>query len=234
MASVLATRGIERASQAALAALVQTASDLRFDPDYLAAVISFESAGTWDPAVRNRAGSGATGLIQFMPDTARRLGTTTDALAAMTDADQMAYVKKYLEQAGVRQGRVRTLSDLYMAVFAPSAIGKAEDAVLYSSPSSAYTQNAPLDREGKGYITKGDAAGAVQGVYNAAGGRRIEITAPPPDAWPEADDGTADTSPVSRVVPFLLGAAIGVVLVRALWSSEDRRFATAFARATSW
>lgn len=42
----------------------------------------------------NRA-SGATGLIQFMPSTAKQLGTTTDKLAAMTEVDQLDYVAKY-------------------------------------------------------------------------------------------------------------------------------------------
>ena len=40
-------------------------------PEYLLAVMSFETGGTFSPGVRNAAGSGATGLIQFMPATAR-------------------------------------------------------------------------------------------------------------------------------------------------------------------
>ena len=47
--------------------------------DYLYAVMSFETGGTFDPAQKNMAGSGATGLIQFMPDTAKGLGTSTTA-----------------------------------------------------------------------------------------------------------------------------------------------------------
>ena len=37
------------------------------------AVMSFETGGTFDPGIRNAAGSGATGLIQFMPSTAAGL-----------------------------------------------------------------------------------------------------------------------------------------------------------------
>ena len=37
----------------------------------LMAVMSFETGGTFNPNIRNAAGSGATGLIQFMPSTAR-------------------------------------------------------------------------------------------------------------------------------------------------------------------
>ena len=41
----------------------------------LMAVMSFETGGTFNPGIRNAAGSGATGLIQFMPSTAAGLGT---------------------------------------------------------------------------------------------------------------------------------------------------------------
>ena len=52
--------------------------------DYLYAVMSFETGGTFDPAQKNMAGSGATGLIQFIPSTAEGLGTSTSELARMT------------------------------------------------------------------------------------------------------------------------------------------------------
>lgn len=43
----------------------------------------------------NAPGSGAIGLIQFMPSTAKGLGTSTSALKQMTAVDQLAYVEKY-------------------------------------------------------------------------------------------------------------------------------------------
>jgi hypothetical protein len=64
------------------------------DPSHLMAAMAFETGETFSASVRNRA-SGATGLIQFMPSTARSLGTTTDKLAAMTAEDQLDYVRKY-------------------------------------------------------------------------------------------------------------------------------------------
>ena len=48
-------------------------------PEYVLAVMSFETGGSFDPAEGNSIG--ATGLIQFLPSTARGLGTTTGALA---------------------------------------------------------------------------------------------------------------------------------------------------------
>ena len=70
------------------------------------AVMSFETGGTFNPGIRNAAGSGATGLIQFMPSAAAGLGTSTQALAGMSRAEQMKYVEKYLSNKGVKGGSV--------------------------------------------------------------------------------------------------------------------------------
>ena len=50
----------------------------------LYAVMSFETGGTFDPGISNAAGSGATGLIQFMPSTARGLRYQHRSLAGMS------------------------------------------------------------------------------------------------------------------------------------------------------
>ena len=51
--------------------------DIRIpNPDFLLACMAFESGMSFCSSIRNAA-SGATGLIQFMPSTARGLGTTT-------------------------------------------------------------------------------------------------------------------------------------------------------------
>jgi hypothetical protein len=119
--------------------------------------MAFESAETFSPDVRNRV-SGATGLIQFMPSTATRLGTSTDELARMTAEEQLDYVAKYFEPYS---GRIGTVEDLYMAILWPSAIGRPNDFVLFKSPSIAYAQNAGLDQDKDGAVTKTDAAGPV-------------------------------------------------------------------------
>jgi hypothetical protein len=73
---------------------------------YLMAIMSFESDG-FNPAARNEL-SGATGLIQFMPSTAKELGTATDALARMSAEDQLDYVAAYFAPF---KGRLNTLED---------------------------------------------------------------------------------------------------------------------------
>lgn len=123
------------------------------------ACMAFESAETFRPDIRNAAGSGAVGLIQFMPATARGLGTSTEALAAMSAVEQLDYVRLYFKPYA---GRMRNLADVYMAILYPKAIGKPDDYVLFARPSIAYSQNAGLDRDGDGYITKAEAITRVQ------------------------------------------------------------------------
>ena len=128
-------------------------------------VMSFESAGTFDPAKRNMQGSGATGLIQFMPDTARRLGTSTNELAGMSRTEQLKYVDKYFANKGIEGGN---LDDLYMSILFPAAVGKPDDYVLFGKGARsgyqgvAYDQNAGLDKNGDGSVTKIEAAASVR------------------------------------------------------------------------
>lgn len=141
--------------------IVWTAEALGVPVDYLMAVIAFETGETFSPSVKNAAGSGATGLIQFMPTTAKGLGTTTAALANMSAEDQINYVYRYLLPY---KGRMKTLADVYMAVLWPSAVGKPDDAVLWSRAThpTAYRQNSGLDIDNDGIILKREAAAKVQ------------------------------------------------------------------------
>jgi hypothetical protein len=138
---------------------------LGMQPDDLLRIMSFETGGTFDPSVKNRAGSGATGLIQFMPETAKALGTTTDELARMTPEQQLEYVEKYF---AFYKGKLGNLQDAYMAVLSPRAIGQAADTPLFTQGSLEYRQNAGLDRDDKGYVTVGDAAQMVRAYGRAS------------------------------------------------------------------
>lgn len=151
----------QKVSQTFRNRIVWTADALGLPVDYLMAVIAFESGETFRPDIKNAAGSGATGLIQFMPATAKGMGTTTAALAAMSAEDQVNYVYRYLLPY---RGRMATLSDVYMAVLWPAAIGKPDASALWSRAShpAAYRQNAGLDANGDGVITKAEAAAKVQ------------------------------------------------------------------------
>jgi hypothetical protein len=186
LSGVAAVPGIERLSPDELGALADAADWIGIDVDWLAAVISFETGGTFDPAQPNRAGSGAVGLIQFMPSTAKSLGTSTDALARMTFTVQLAYVKKFFAP---HRGQLHSLEDTYLAVFMPAALGKAPSDVVASQDGHAglmastsqnalaYKQNAGFDRDKKGYFTRRDITDTITGHLGTAvaRGRRVRI-----------------------------------------------------------
>lgn len=126
--------------------------------EYLMACMAFETGETFSPSVVNAAGSGATGLIQFMPITARGLGTTVQALAAMTAVQQLEYVKKYFAPY---YKKVDTLADMYMSILMPKYVGASESVAIFSG-GTAYRQNSGLDADKDGLITKREAAAKVQ------------------------------------------------------------------------
>lgn len=141
-----------------------------FDPNWLMGVIAWESGKSFSPDVKNMAGSGATGLIQFMPATAVELGQyrkvtlSTAALARMTAEDQLTWVYWYFHMQIARHGAITNLEDCYMAVLWPSAIGSPVSAALWSKEArpTTYRQNAGLDINKDGVITKLEAATKVR------------------------------------------------------------------------
>lgn len=150
------------------------ASRLEIDPSHLMAVMAFESAETFRPDIRNAAGSGATGLIQFMPSTARGLGTSTEALGDMSAVEQLDYVEKYFRPY---RGRMNGIADIYMAVLWPAAVGKSEGRVLWDERTrpTTYRQNAGLDGNRDGVITKAEAAAKVR--------EKLRTGMAPANAW---------------------------------------------------
>lgn len=109
--------------------------------------------------------SGATGLIQFMPDTAASLGTTTAELRKMSAVQQLDYVYMYFKKVGVRPGM--KLGDLYMAVFMPKYVGSPDNTVLGQAGAKGfsgkvYDQNRGLDKNKDGKITVADVKQSVE------------------------------------------------------------------------
>ncbi|MDI9636218.1 hypothetical protein QM565_10540 [Geitlerinema splendidum] len=79
-------------------------------------------------------GTRATGLIQFMPYTAKELGTSPDALCKMSQVEQMQWVERYLVQRGFRGG---DLKPLYSTVFVGNPYGKGNESDGYHTLSEA-------------------------------------------------------------------------------------------------
>ena len=156
---------------------IQAVDNLAFElgviPQDLLRVMAFETGHTFDPSEKNRAGSGAIGLIQFVESTAKDLGTSTAELAGMTRVEQLEYVSTFLKQKlkGVEDPDI---GDLYMAVFYPAAVGKANDYILLeqkdpdlSNKKDPYNLNYNLDMNRDGFITKGEAVERM--LFNTSG-----------------------------------------------------------------
>lgn len=129
--------------------------------NHLMACMAFESAETFSPSIKNAAGSGAVGLIQFMPSTAQGLGTSTAQLASMSSTEQLAFVASYFKPYAKR---VRTLEDFYMAILMPKFIGCPPHTVVFDATNApiAYKQNAGLDANKDMKVTVGECAGKVR------------------------------------------------------------------------
>ena len=158
MSNLVNVPGIENVSDAFKEKVIKIAADLETDPNFLMAIMSFESGHSFSPKKKNPL-SGATGLIQFMPTTAVGLGTSIQKLEKMTAEEQLDVVAQYFAPF---KGRMKTLEDAYMAVLFPKAIGKGNDFVLFKKPSVQFTQNKGLDINGDGLITVAEAAQKVR------------------------------------------------------------------------
>lgn len=150
-------------SQELRKAFREVGAKLDVNPDWLTSVVAFETGKSFAANEKNKAGSGATGLIQFMPATARSLGYTTAQLARMSAVQQLEgpvyeYFKPY-------KSKLTSLGATYLAVFYPDALGKGDGYVIATSPSTRYTQNAGLDVARKGFLTAGDAVARAERSY---------------------------------------------------------------------
>lgn len=127
----------------------------------LMAVFQWESGGTFKSGVPNQAGSGGTGLIQFMPDTAKSLlgkkeitiEYTSDfwgkslkrvkEFADMTELEQLDYVK---EQFMGLKGKELEFIDFYLQVLFPASSGKKDHIVFAESLEKLTTRTTESDK----------------------------------------------------------------------------------------
>jgi len=119
----------------------EIASVLSINPEWLMFTMKFESG--INPKKVNQI-SNATGLIQFMPSTARELGTSTEGLLKMSNVEQLDFVYKYLKRY---KGRMKSWIDVYLAVFYPAAIGKGDNYVIKSDLVAKQNQIFDLNKD---------------------------------------------------------------------------------------
>lgn len=146
--------------------LTAIARNHAWDPNALAALIQIESGG--DPQAVNPK-SGASGLIQWMRDTAKDYGTTLPKIRRMSAQDQLALAERYWQN--VYRGKLADVGDYYMGGFAPAFIGAPEDTVIEVNGKKAlkgtslYDQNAGLDWNADGIISAGDVRSLFRSIY---------------------------------------------------------------------
>lgn len=133
------------------------------DPNDLMSCMAWESGRTFSASERNLAGSGAVGLIQFMPATAAALGTSVVALTSMSTVQQLDWVEKYFQPY---KGKLSSLADLYMAILWPAGVGKPMEYVLWDQASrpTTFRENAGLDINRNGAITKAECAAKLYAI----------------------------------------------------------------------
>lgn len=135
--------------------------------EYLMTVMAFETGRSFRPDIKNPRSS-ATGLIQFMEATAKRLGTTTVELREMTAVQQLAYVYKYFKQFG-NDLSGWNLGDTYFAVLWPAGIGKDNYyKVFIDNPkrfNDAYDANKGLDLNKDGFVTRKEVLAKIYKIW---------------------------------------------------------------------
>lgn len=109
-------------------------------------VIKGESS--FNPRAVNK--SGARGLFQLMPDSAREAGVDYDSILDMSPAEQLRAYEKYLDRWNYK-------GDVSLGVMqgAPAYRNASKDTVVYEVGSSAWKQNPGWRSNGNGPITVG-------------------------------------------------------------------------------
>jgi len=108
--------------------LQQVANALGIEANVLLGIMKHETNNTLSPKAHAPGKHGAVGLIQFIPKTARDLGTSTTELSKMSATQQLDYVYRFYKSVGVKPGM--DIGDMYMLTFMPSYVGKHPDTVI--------------------------------------------------------------------------------------------------------
>lgn len=217
MSSILAVPGLSLTDGAFRAALVRMAERHGWDADAIAAVMSVESARTfradagWEQWTPKRT---ATGLIQFIEATAKRLGVepiavpihrtlfdrgdgklwATWALMGQTPVGQLELVERYFARAFETRRPTRPV-DYYLVVFG-AAPGLPSSTVIARAGDPRYDQNKGLDRNKDGVLTVGDFEELMASVMG--GRQRIHVD--------------LNAEPVAQAGPVALGEVLVAML----------------------
>jgi hypothetical protein len=147
-----------------------------------------ETGGTLNPSIPNAAGSGAVGLIQFMPATARGLGTSTEELSRMSQTQQLRYVEAYFRQARLPRGASAGM--IYAHTFMPAAARNNPNQLAVRG-TNYYSANQGLDVNDDGIISIDDLDRFLRGERRGrTSGQRVSSTPQIGSAMAESSTAT--------------------------------------------
>ena len=126
------------------------------------------SESSLDPKAVNK-DTGATGLIQFLPEVAESLGTTTDKISEMSRAEQVKLIDKYFDMNKLPDNP--TAGQLKTNVLMPAYTDKDDDFELMTKfkkftdgeagNPNTFSQNKGLDYNEDGFVTVGEAGESI-------------------------------------------------------------------------
>lgn len=146
--------------------VIDIAKKVKCSPNDLMALMYSECS--LNPAKVNSS-SQATGLIQFMPKTAKSLGTSVEALRKMPAEQQLQYVEKYLvaqkKTAGFSNDTTLDAGTLYALTYLPKYAKQEVLATKANDSKGHYSQNKGLDANKDGKITKTELGNRLKSYY---------------------------------------------------------------------
>ncbi|GEL11812.1 hypothetical protein SAMN05192550_2813 [Flavobacterium glycines] len=158
--------------------VLEVSAELSINPNWLLAVIYFETAKTFSPSKTNSIGS--VGLIQFTRDKAGVAYKTINGVKyVLTDIakldfnKQMDLVSEYFKEVKKTTGKsFNSFMDVYFAVFFPKALNQSSSYVLQTSGLTASLiakQNPIFDTNKDGKITKAEIQDFFKGYFSKNG-----------------------------------------------------------------
>lgn len=180
MTTKIVTQFAQKLTTSQLNKVIEVANKLGFNPNWLLAVMYFETGRTFSPSVRNNIGS--VGLIQFTRDkkgveykTIYGTKYYLNDLAKMTFENQMDVVYEYYKPF---KNKVKSFLDCYLVTFFPLALGQPNNFVFKTSGLSASLiakQNPAFDKNKDGQITKDEVLNYFSSLYTKQGFNFDEI-----------------------------------------------------------
>lgn len=120
--------------------VTEISSKLGINPNWLMAIMYFESGRSFSPSKKNNIG--CYGLIQFCPDRGQNYKTINGKKYQMTDIGKMNYSEQLdlvYEYYKAYTGKLKSYIDTYFVTFFPLAVGKPDDWIIQGGGFTAKT-----------------------------------------------------------------------------------------------